>query len=331
MTVTSQTARDEQACNGVTIDFTVPFRILVKSDLLVQLRDTTVTPEVVSTLVLDSDYTITSFGGENTTVRVTPAEASGKYLSFSRDVPLTQETDYVENDAFPAESHENALDKQTMILQQLRDLIARALGAASDDPSSGFNYDAQGRRIRRVATALDLNDAVPYTQVLSMIGGTAPLVAGYVMSGANTSSALPGTGLAVWSAALTAGKKYRVKILGSAQKTAAGSYGFHVRQYSAGGLAGSTLGRAMYRDQSDTAMKVWRLMSSNGSNGSAEAGFDYTPAVNNDSVVFDVEFVFACTTSGTMEFRFGNTTGNGAHTVQLDAGTAFTIEELPFA
>lgn len=330
MTVTSQIARDEQACNGVTVDFTVPFRILSKSHLLVQLRDTTVSPAVVSTLVLDSDYTVTSYGGDTTVVRVTPAKATGKYLSFTLNVPLTQEVDYVENDAFPAETHEMALDKATMILQQLRDLIARALGAASDDPSSGFTYDAQGRRVRNVGTATALTDAVPYSQVLSMIGGTAPLVAGKFLTGAATTAAAPDAGLPVWSVGLTAGKKYRIKIIGSAQKTAAGSYGFRLRQYSTGGLAGNTIGRAMYRDQTDTAAKVWRLTSSNGASGLAEAGFDYTPAVNNDSVAFDVEFMFNCTTAGTLEFRFGNTTSNGAHTVQLDAWTSFTVEELPF-
>jgi hypothetical protein len=46
---------------------------------------------------------------------------------IQRSVPATQETDYLANDPFPAESHERALDKLTMLAQQNEREIDRAL------------------------------------------------------------------------------------------------------------------------------------------------------------------------------------------------------------
>jgi len=46
------------------------------------------------------------------------APASGTRLIIYRDTEVVQETDYTSGDAFPAESHERALDRLTMILQE---------------------------------------------------------------------------------------------------------------------------------------------------------------------------------------------------------------------
>jgi hypothetical protein len=46
------------------------------------------------------------------------APPTGTQLIIVRNVPATQETDYLANDPFPAESHERALDKLTMLVQQ---------------------------------------------------------------------------------------------------------------------------------------------------------------------------------------------------------------------
>lgn len=124
MTVSSQTYRDQQAGNGVTTAFSVPFRILDQSHVQVLLTDADGDTE---TLVLTTDYTVSGVGGSSHTVTFLVAPASGETVTFLRDVPLTQETDYVENDPFPADSHENGLDKLTMIAQQLKEQISRAL------------------------------------------------------------------------------------------------------------------------------------------------------------------------------------------------------------
>lgn len=117
MTVPSTTSRDQQAGNGVTTVFTVPFRILDQTHIRVLLTVAGVT----TTQVLTTNYTVSGVGGASTTVTFLVAPPSGSLITFLRNVPFTQETDYVPNDPFPAESHERALDKLTMQVQQLNE------------------------------------------------------------------------------------------------------------------------------------------------------------------------------------------------------------------
>lgn len=75
------------------------------------------------TQINGTDYTVS--GGNNATGTITPLAnvASTVQWVIRRNTTQTQETDYVENDAFPASTHENALDRLTMIAQeQERDL-----------------------------------------------------------------------------------------------------------------------------------------------------------------------------------------------------------------
>ena len=53
--------------------------------------------------------------------------ADGGELLIVRHLDIVQETDYVENDPFPAETAENSLDRLTMICLQLQEQIDRGL------------------------------------------------------------------------------------------------------------------------------------------------------------------------------------------------------------
>jgi hypothetical protein len=73
---------------------------------------------------------------------MTTAPATGETLTVKRDVPITQGTDYVENDSFPAESHEQALDKITMIVQQQQEELDRTLKLTESQTSTGLTVAA---------------------------------------------------------------------------------------------------------------------------------------------------------------------------------------------
>lgn len=128
MTVSSQTAKVSYAGNGSTKTFAVPFYFLADSHLLVSKRAADGTE---TTFVLTTNYTVSGAGdpsgGSITLTSGTSAPASGQTVTISRNVPLTQETDYQANDPFPAESHERALDKMTMEIQQLNEALGRSL------------------------------------------------------------------------------------------------------------------------------------------------------------------------------------------------------------
>lgn len=126
MTVATTTSRADYTGNGATTAFAVPFYFLESSHLTV-LR-TQISTGVTTTLALTTDYTVSGTGNPaGGTVTCLVAPTNDQRLSILRNVPFTQLTDYVPNDPFPAESHEQALDKLTMLTQQLSETASRSL------------------------------------------------------------------------------------------------------------------------------------------------------------------------------------------------------------
>jgi len=137
MTVSSETKRSDYAGNGSTTAFATGFRFLENSHIKVIL---TVDSTGVETVQAETtNYTLTGAGLDaGGTVTMLVAPPSGNTLTIKRDIPLTQGTDYVENDAFPAESHEEALDKLTMITQQQQEELDRSLKLSESQTSNGL-------------------------------------------------------------------------------------------------------------------------------------------------------------------------------------------------
>lgn len=132
MTVTANDSRVQHNGNGSTTVFAYDFKILDQTHIKVVKTNTS---GVDTTQTITTHYTVSGVGnsgGGNITMLTAPA--SGEKLTFLRNVPLSQETDYTEGGAFPAESHEAALDKLTMIAQQLAEVNARTvtLSASAD-------------------------------------------------------------------------------------------------------------------------------------------------------------------------------------------------------
>jgi len=133
MTVSSSASRNYYSGNGATTVFAYTFKIFDESQVKVIARAADGT-ETVKTLT--THYTVSGVGTSGGNVTMLVAPASGTKLTLVRNVPLTQETDYTPNDPFPAESHEAALDKLTMLVQQLQEQVNRALAFS---PSSAFS------------------------------------------------------------------------------------------------------------------------------------------------------------------------------------------------
>lgn len=138
-----QPLRADYDGNGVTKDFTVPFRFLADGDLRV-IRTVKATG-VETVLTLDSSgadgYTVdgaASPSGGTVSLVTAPvgAGATQEKVSILLEPSLEQQTDYISNDAFPAESHENALDRLTMIARSLSEKLQRTLTLPSSIPGS---------------------------------------------------------------------------------------------------------------------------------------------------------------------------------------------------
>lgn len=137
MTVSSEVKRSDFAGNGSTTAFATGFRFLQNSDIKVILTVDSTGVETVQVEI--TNYTLTGAGLDaGGTVTMLIAPPTGTTLTIKRDVPLTQGTDYIENDDFPAESHEEALDKLTMIVQQIQEELDRSLKLSEAQLSSGL-------------------------------------------------------------------------------------------------------------------------------------------------------------------------------------------------
>jgi hypothetical protein len=138
MTVSTATSFNSYAGNGSTTSFAYAFKIFQDSNLVVTLVNDTTGVETTQTLT--TDYTVTGAGSDSggNVVFVT-APASGNTVVIRRVLPVTQETNYVPNDPFPAEAHEDALDKLTMLVQQEVASSELAVQFPEGDVGSGIN------------------------------------------------------------------------------------------------------------------------------------------------------------------------------------------------
>ncbi|AWJ55834.1 phage tail protein [Escherichia coli] len=164
MTVSTEVDHNEYTGNGVTTTFHYTFRIFKKSDLVVQVVDLN---DNITVLTLDTDYTVTGAGGYvGGNVILATALANGYQISISRELPVTQETDLRNQGKFFAEVHEDALDKLTMLIQQVRSWFSLALRK----PSFAANYyDAMDNYIRNLRAPSRPKDAATkdYVDILS--------------------------------------------------------------------------------------------------------------------------------------------------------------------
>jgi len=120
MTVSTSNNRNSYTASGGQTVFPYTFKVFLSTDILVYQNG------VLKTLA--THYTVSNVGvdgGGNVTL-VTGATAGDKIILL-RSISFTQGTVYPNNDKFPARSHENALDRLTMLCQQLNEVDQRAL------------------------------------------------------------------------------------------------------------------------------------------------------------------------------------------------------------
>lgn len=185
MTVSSQVSSVSYLGDGVTTLLPVPYYFLEQTHLLVTRVNLDASTE---TLVLGSDYSVSGAGNQSGgSITMFVAPSSGVQIIIDRNVPATQETDYVANDPFPAESHERALDKLTMLVQQNSNTLGRALLR----PLGKNYYDAQGRQIKNVANPSDDQDAVTKLYNEQYIGSLLTQIQGPINNSANVLYVFP--------------------------------------------------------------------------------------------------------------------------------------------
>ncbi|MGF7408520.1 hypothetical protein [Providencia alcalifaciens] len=159
MTVSTEISSNEYTGNGVTTDFDYKFRIFKANQLSVITSDAD--GDNVVTLRLGTDYTVTgankSAGGK---VILTRPLANGHKISVARDIPITQETSFRNQSKFFAETHEDAFDYLTMIIQRIWGTLGSLYLKRPNILANWF--DAKGYRIANLGKPKRDGDAVDF-------------------------------------------------------------------------------------------------------------------------------------------------------------------------
>lgn len=133
MSVSNTNNKVIYAMDGATLVYAVPFKFFKNSDLVVKKVLTATGAE--TTLTITTNYTLTGAGNANGGELTLTATIDNTYkLVIQRILPLKQEADYVENDPFPAETHEEVADRAVMVDQQQQETLDRCIkiGAANE-------------------------------------------------------------------------------------------------------------------------------------------------------------------------------------------------------
>ena len=139
MTISSETAKTQYDGNDATTSFNTGFYFIIDADVKVVLTDSS---EVDTVQVNPTNYTLLGAGDlSGGSVEMVTPPATGERITIVRDVSLDQSTDYISGDNFPAETHEQALDRLTMQVQELSDKVDRCVKAPVSEPLLPSAFD----------------------------------------------------------------------------------------------------------------------------------------------------------------------------------------------
>ena len=143
--------------NDATTVFSFPYPYQAKTDLTVILSDA---DDNDTTLVLDTHYSLTDPGANGSVTYPISGDplATGEVLTIVREMEFNQETDLGNHGAYFLQELENALDKCTMQLQQVKEIVDRSVKmdiTDTDSPPSVTEFNAALATVQALEAAFD--------------------------------------------------------------------------------------------------------------------------------------------------------------------------------
>jgi len=166
MTISSTTVRNSYSGDNSTTTFSYTFKIFQDSDIQVIIRSTDGT-ETIKTIT--THYTVTgagASGGGSVIFTSGNIPTSTQTVVLRRNIPQTQAIDYIANDPFPAESHEEGLDRATMAIQQLQEEVTRSLKLSKTNTMTSTEFTVGASARANKILAFDTNGELSVTQEL---------------------------------------------------------------------------------------------------------------------------------------------------------------------
>ena len=172
MTVSTTIIKNFHNGNASTTNFAYQFRILEDTDLLVIIRTNSTGAETTKTL--STHYTVAGAGdasGGSITFTSGNVPASGETVVIRRNVPQTQAIDYIANDPFPAETHEEGLDRATMVAQQVGEESDRSIKLSRTNTMTSTEFTVGATDRANKVLAFDASGEISVTQELGTFKG----------------------------------------------------------------------------------------------------------------------------------------------------------------
>ena len=172
MTISSTTVKNSYSGDGSTTSFNYTFKIFADSDLQVIIRSAAGT-ETVKTIT--THYTVSGAGNANggsITFTSGNIPTATETVVLRRAVPQTQAIDYIANDPFPAESHEEGLDRATMTTQQIQEELDRAIKLSRTNTMTSTEFTTSASDRANKILAFDSSGELSVTQELGTFKGT---------------------------------------------------------------------------------------------------------------------------------------------------------------
>jgi hypothetical protein len=170
MTVSSTTKRNSYTGNGSTTTFAYSFKIFDDDDITVILRTTATGAETVQTKT--THYSVTGVGSASGgNVVFGSAPTSAQTVVLLRQTAQTQATDYTPNDPFPAASHEDALDKLTLMTQDQQDELDRSIKLSRTNTMTSTEFTVTATNRANKIFAFDSSGELSVTQEIGTFRG----------------------------------------------------------------------------------------------------------------------------------------------------------------
>lgn len=171
MTISSTTVKNSYSGDGSTTTFAYTFKIFQDSDIQVIIRSSTGTE---TTKTITTHYTVTgagSSGGGSVIFTSGNIPTSTQTVVLRRNIPQTQSIDYIANDPFPAESHEEGLDRATMAIQQLQEEVTRSIKLSKTNTMTSTEFTVGATDRANKILAFDTSGELAVTQELGTYKG----------------------------------------------------------------------------------------------------------------------------------------------------------------
>jgi len=342
MTVSTTTLRAAFSGNGSTTVFAYNFKIFADTELTVIVRTTATGAESVRAIGTGStNYAVSGVGvtsGGNVTFVTAPTSA--ETVVILRSTGLSQGTDYQPATAFPALSHEDALDKLTHITQELDEELSRSFkvsrsvtdlttpeftDAAATRASKVLGFDSTGANLEATqelgefrgnwaaSTAYALRDIIKDTSNNNIY----ICVTVHTSSGSQPISS--NTDAAKWSLIVDAASATTSAAASATSATASAS--------SATAAASSATAGASSATAAASSASTASTQASNASTSATAAAASNTAAANSVSAV-GLQFTFDDSTTmadpGVGDWRFNHGTISSVSAIALDATSADT-------